>query len=159
MLGGLGGPDGNNSVKYSCTPSIDETSADHPSVVLSRSLECSSNDSPTSSETDGLDAAITVTEPTTDKTTDESAEIVDGDNTALEKGVVDDWGAGFGIWVTEFHGVLIVVNCTIDTTHHTLIITKEEDGETSNTVDGDEKAALLISVDHIGPGDEVHGGD
>ena len=159
VLSSLGGPDGNNSVKYSCTPSVDETSADHPSVVLSRSLKSSSDDGPASSETNGLDAAITVTEPATDKTTHESAEIVDGDNTTLEKGVVDDWGASFRIWVTEFHGVLIVIDCTVDTTHHTLIITKEEDGETSDTVDGDEKATFLISVDHIGPGDEVHGGD
>ena len=159
VLGSLGGPNRNDSVKHSCTPSIDETSADHPSVILSRSLESSSNNSPTSSETYGLDAAITVTEPTTDETAYESTEIVDGDDTALEEGVIDDWRATHGIWMTEFHGCIIIVNCTVDTTHHALIITEEEDGETSDTVDGYEKAALLKLVDHIGSGNDIHGGD
>lgn len=61
--------------------------------------------------------------------------------------------------MTELHGVVVVVDCTIDTTHHTLIITEEEDGETSNTIDGDEKLTLLEFVDHIGPGDDIHGSD
>ena len=61
--------------------------------------------------------------------------------------------------MSELHGCLVVVQSTIDTTHHSLIITEEEDGETSNTIDGDEKTTLLKFVDHIGPGNDIHGGD
>lgn len=159
VLGSLGGPDWNNSVKHSGTPSVDETSADHPDVVLSRSLESSSDDGPASSETNSLDTAITVTEPTTDKTAHKSTEIVDGDNATLKQGVVDDWSSCFWIWMTEFHGFLVIVQRTIDTTHHTLIISKEEDGETSNTIDGSEKATLFKLMNHVGPGNDVHVGN
>ena len=38
VLGSLSGPDWNNGVKHSRAPSIDETSADHPSVILGRCL-------------------------------------------------------------------------------------------------------------------------
>ena len=126
MFSRLSSPDRNDSVKHSCTPTIDETGTDHPDVILSRSLQGSSDDSPASSETDGLNTTISITKPTTNETTHESTEIVDGDNATLEKGIVDDWGTGFGIWVTKFHGLLVVVNCTVDTTHHALIISEEE---------------------------------
>ena len=159
VLSSFGGPDWNNGVKHSCTPSIDKTGANHPRVVLSRGLKGSTDDGPTGSESDCLDTAITVTEPTTNETADESTEIVDGDNATLEKSVVDNRGTCFGVWVTEFHGGIVVVNCTVDTTHHTLIISKKEDGETSNTIDRDEKATLLKFVDHIGSGNDIHGGD
>ena len=128
-------------------------------MVLSRSLECGSDDSPTSSETDCLDTAITVTKPTTNETANESTEVVDGDDATLEKSVVDDWGTRFRVGVTEFHSGLIVVQRTIDTTHHTLVITEEKDGKTSDAVDSDEKATLLEFVNHIGPGNDIHGGD
>ena len=159
VLGRLSGPDRNNSVKHSCTPTIDETSADHPSVILSRSLQSSSDDSPAGAKTDGLDTTISITKPTTDETADESTEIVDGDNATLEKSIVDDWGTSFGIWVTKFHGLLVVINGSVDTTHHTLIISEEENGETGNTIDGNEKATLLKFVDHVGPRNDIHGGD
>ncbi len=159
VLGGLGGPNWNNGVKHSCTPSIDKTGADHPSVVLGRCLKSSTDDGPTRSKSDCLDAAITVTEPTTNETAHESTEIVDGYDATLKESIVDDWSTCFWIWMTKFHGSVVVVDCTIDTTHHTLIISKEEDGETSNAVDGDEKATLLEFVDHIGPGNDIHGGD
>lgn len=159
VLGSLGGPDWNNSIEHSCTPSVDETGADHPRMVLGRSLESSTEDGPTSSKSDRLDAAITVTEPTTNETADEGTEIIDGNNATLEKGVVDDRGTCFGVGMTELHGGVVIVNCTVDTTHHTLIISEEEDGETSNTVDGDEKATLLKLVDHIGPRNKIHNGN
>ena len=159
VLSSLGGPDWNNGVEHSCTPSIDETSADHPDMVLSRGLESRSDDGPTSSETYGLDTAITVPEPTTNETTHKSTEIVDGDDATLKEGVVDDGGACVGIRMTKFHGCIVIVQGTINPSHHTLIITEEEDGETGNTVDGDEKATLLELVDHVGPGNDVHAGD
>lgn len=51
--------------------------------------------------------------------------------------------------MAEFHGVAVVVGGTIDTTHHTLIITKEEDGQAGNTVDRNEKTTLLKLVHHV----------
>ena len=128
-------------------------------MALSRSLKCGSDDGPASSETDCLDTSITVTKPTTDETADESTEVVNGDDATLTKSVVDDWGARYRVRMTKLHRLLIVIDRTVDTTHHTLVITKEEDGETCNTVDGNEKATLLKFVDHIGPGNDVHGGD
>lgn len=61
--------------------------------------------------------------------------------------------------MTEFHGFLVVIQRTIDATHHALIISEEEDGETSDTIDGCKKAALLKLVDHIGPGNDIHVGN
>ncbi len=61
--------------------------------------------------------------------------------------------------MTEFHGFFVVVWCGVDTAHHTLIITEEEDGQASNTIDGNEKATLLQLVDDIGSWDEIHGGE
>ena len=75
----------------------------------------------------------------------------------MEEGVIDDRGTCFRVGMTEFHGGVVVVYGTVDTTHHALIITEEEDGKTSNTIDGDEKAALLQLVDDIGPRDDIHG--
>ncbi len=51
---------------------------DHPVMVLSRALQRSSNDAPSSSQCNGLDAAILVTEPATEQSADESAKIVHG---------------------------------------------------------------------------------
>ena len=61
--------------------------------------------------------------------------------------------------MAEFHSSLVVVDRGIDTSHHTLIITEEEDGQAGNTIDGDEKTTLLQLVDDIGTRDSVHGGD
>ena len=74
----------------------------------------------------------------------------------MEKGVIDDRGTCFRVGMTEFHGGVVVVDGTVDTTHHTLIISEEEDGKTSDTVDGDEKATLLQLVDDIGPRNDIH---
>ena len=74
----------------------------------------------------------------------------------MEEGVIDDGGTCFRVGMTEFHGGVVVVDGTIDTTHHTLIISEEEDGKTSNTIDGDKKATLLIPVDDIGPRNDIH---
>jgi len=136
---------------------IREHTADHPDVVLSRSLKSSTNNGPASTKRDCLDSAISITERATDKTSHKSTEIVDGDNATLKQSVVDDWGAVF-VCVAEFHGFLIIVWCRVDTTHHTLIITEKEDGQAGNTIDGNEKAALLKPVDHIRSWDQIHGG-
>ena len=61
--------------------------------------------------------------------------------------------------MAEFHGVMVVIGSTIDTTHHTLIITEEEDGQAGNTIDGNEKTTLLKLVHHIEPRDGIHGDD
>lgn len=59
--------------------------------------------------------------------------------------------------MAEFHRVVVIIIGIVDTAHHTLIITEEEDGETGDTIDGNEKTSLLQLVDDIGPGNEVHG--
>ncbi len=51
--------------------------------------------------------------------------------------------------MAEFHGLLIVIGCTVDTTHHTLIITEEEDGQAGNTVDSNEQTTLLKLVHYV----------
>ena len=61
--------------------------------------------------------------------------------------------------MAEFHGSLVVVERAIDTSHHTLVITEEEDGQAGNTIDGNEKTTLLQLMDDIGPRDSIHGGD
>ena len=157
VLSGLGSPDWHNCIEHPCAPTIDETGADHPNMVLSRSLKGSTNDGPTSAESNCLDTAIAVTEPATNEAAYESTEVVDRDNAALEEGVIDDRGTCFRVGMTEFHGGVVVVYGTIDTTHHTLIISEEENGKTSNTIDGDEKATLLQLVNDIGPRNDIHG--
>ena len=75
----------------------------------------------------------------------------------MKEGIIDDRGTCFRVGMTEFHGGVVVVDGTVDTTHHTLIISEEEDGKTSNTIDGDKKATLLQLVDDIGPRNDIHG--
>lgn len=59
--------------------------------------------------------------------------------------------------MTEVHVMVVVILGAVNTTHHTLIVTEEEDGKCSDTVDSYEKAALLKLVDHIGSGNKIHG--
>lgn len=59
--------------------------------------------------------------------------------------------------MTEMHDVLIVIFGIVDTTHHTLVITKKEDGQGSHAVDSYEKATLLKLVDNIRPWNHIHG--
>ena len=136
MFGCFRGPDWHDSIKHPSTPAIDETSADHPSVILSGGLEASTDDGPPCPKTDRLDAAITITERTADETSDKSTEVVYGDNATLEKSVIDHWSTGDWICVAKFHGVVIIVGCCVDTAHHTLIISEEEDGQAGDAVDG-----------------------
>ena len=159
VLSSLSGPDRNDGVEHSGTPSIDKTGANHPSVVLSRGLQSSTNDGPSSSKRDCLDTTIAITEGTTNETANESTEIVDRDNATLKKRIIDDRGACFRICMTEFHSVVVIIWCGIDTTHHSLVITKEEDGQPSNTIDCNEKTTLLESMDHIGSRNQIHGSD
>lgn len=159
MLGGFSSPDWDDGVEHSGTPSVDETSADHPCVVLSRGLKRSTNNGPCSSNPNCLDTAVAITEGTADKAAHESTEIVDRNDTTLQKRVVDDRGACDGICVAKFHGVVVVVWCGVDTAHHSLVITKEEDGQGSYTIDGSEEALFLQLVDHIGLRNEIHCGD
>ena len=159
MFGSLSSPDRNDGVQHAGAPSVDETSADHPGVVLSRGLKSCTDDCPSSANPDCLDTAITVTKGTTNKTSHEGTKIVNGNDASLKKGVINNGGACDGICVTEFHDVVVVVWCGIDTAHHTLIITEEENRQGGDTIDGNEKLSLLEFVDHIGSRDEIHGSD
>lgn len=78
-------------------------------------------------------------------------------NASLKQRVIDDRRARLGIRMTKVHGVLIVVLSAVDATHHTLVITEEKDGKSSDTVDGYEKTALLKLVNHIASWNEIHG--
>ncbi len=61
--------------------------------------------------------------------------------------------------MTEFHGIFVVVRSSIDSSHHTLIITEEENGQSGNAIDRNQEAPFLQPVDDIGPRNEIHGGD
>lgn len=61
--------------------------------------------------------------------------------------------------MAEFHGLFVIIRCGVNTTHHTLVITEEEDGQAGNAIDGREKLLFLPSVDHVGFRDEIHGGN
>ena len=58
--------------------------------------------------------------------------------------------------MTKFHGILIVIFGVINATHHTLIISKEENGQGSHAIDSNEEATLLELVDHVGPRNHIH---
>lgn len=117
---------------------LDIHTAYHPVVVLSRALKGCSNNSPSGAKANGLDTSISITEGTANEAADESAEIVDRDDAPLKEGVCDNWSSGLLVQGTQPHGILIVVDGVVDTPHHSLIITEEEDGKTGDAVDGDE---------------------
>lgn len=79
-------------------------------------------------------------------------------DSTLEKRVINDRRA-IRAWMTEFHRIMIVVDGVVDTAHHTLIITEEEDGQRSDTIDRNQKSALLQLVNHIVFRDAIHGDD
>ena len=60
--------------------------------------------------------------------------------------------------MSEFHGLVIVVLGVVHPAHHALIITEEEDGQASHTIDGNQKTALLEPVHHIGFWNDIHVG-
>jgi len=51
----------------------------------------------------------------------------------------------------------VVFDGGVDTSHHPLIVTKEEDGQGGNTVDGDEEVAFPQAVNDIEAVDLLHG--
>ena len=77
MLSGFRGPDGHDCVENASTPSVDETSEDHPDVVLCRGLKGSTENGPGSAEGDCLDTAIAITERAPNETTNKGTKIVD----------------------------------------------------------------------------------
>lgn len=175
MLGGFGGPDRHDSVKNTSTPSVDKTSEDHPVVILCRALKDGTENSPAGAESDRLDTAIAVTERATNETTHEGTEIVDRNlyesvtvftsfsfagithDSSLEESVSDDRCTSNGVRVPKFHGFIVVVGSVVDTSHHTLIVTEEEDTETGHAVDGDQQTSLLELVHNIGFWNDIHG--
>ena len=50
-----------------------------------------------------------------------------------------------------------IIAVAVDPAHDTLIIAKEEDGQTGNQVDGDEESPLFISAGYIVALDVLHG--
>lgn len=75
---------------------------------------------------------------------------------ALEEGLVHNDETLAFIPVTKAHDVG-VASVSIDTTHHTLIIAEEEDGESGDAVDKDQQRPLLVATSHIEFGHTIHG--
>ncbi len=111
--------DGYDRVEYPGPPTVDESRADHPSVILSTALKTRSEYTPSSTESDGPNSSNFLTDQSPGESTHECPEVVDTDDTALTKGVgdvrcrltVDDRG------ITEFHD-LNVIRSVVDTAHH-----------------------------------------
>jgi hypothetical protein len=122
----------------------------HPGVVLGRALQGGAKDGPGGSKSNSLDSANLVTGPAAQEGAEQRTKIVDRDDAALEQAVCDDGGVlsvdDFG--VAEAHGFDIVLG-VVHSAHHALIITKEEDGQGGETVDGDQELALLEGMGNI----------
>ena len=77
-------------------------------------------------------------------------------NSTLKQGSVGHHLGRAGLDMAKLHDVDGIVDRHIDATHHALVVTKEEDGETADAVDGDEKPAPLVAVDDIVFGYPIH---
>lgn len=94
----LSGPDRYDGIEDSRSPTINQASLegsaismaqianlmralteDHPYVILGRGLKGSTKDGPCSTERDGLNTAITISERASNETANQGAEIVHGD--------------------------------------------------------------------------------
>lgn len=84
--------------------------------------------------------------------------MIETHDSSLKKFIINNWGSILRIWMAEVHVVFVVIPGAIDTTHHTLVITEEKDGQGSDTIDGYEQAALLKLVNDIVPRNEIHDG-
>lgn len=99
---------------------IDEARPDHPVGVLGGALEGGAEDGPKRAQADGCDSAEAVARSAAQEAAEERAEVVDGDDAALEEGVGDDGLAG-GVDVAEVHELDVVVGF-VDAAHHPLVI-------------------------------------
>ena len=135
----------NDSIEDTSTPTIDQASANHPLLVLGRSLQASTNDSNAGAHTNSLDTSEAITNGATNQTADESTKVVDRDDPALKDGVRDNHAP---VWssMAESHERVVVV-CGVNTAHHTLIITEEQDTETCDAVDS---LMLLVELRYSG---------
>ena len=75
----------------------------------------------------------------------------------LKQAVMDDDLSRTGRHRSEFHDFDGIIDGHINTAHHTLVVTEEEDSQAAHAIDGDEQGLLLIAMDDIEPGDLVHG--
>lgn len=167
MLGGLRGPDRNDGVQNTSTDTVNEArynrqfgiplanvfsvlTADHPFMILGRALQTRTQDSPSGAHSYGLDSSHAISQPATNQTTDQRPQIIDGHNPTLQQGIGDHRGqlAIFHFGVAKLHDVDIVL-CIVHTSHHSLVIPEEKNGKRRDTVDCDEKPALLQLVDDI----------
>lgn len=68
------------------------------------------------------------------------------------------WSPTNGLGMTKAHKINVVFG-VVHTAHHALVISEEEDGKTSQAVDGDEKLPFLKLVGDVPLSDLVaHGG-
>lgn len=121
----------------------------HPIRALGCTLQSGRGSRPYTGPTDGGSPSVPVTQPAAEDTSDESArKIVARIDATLEHRVVDLDNPGFLVPVTKAHE-LDVVSRGVDTTHQTLVIAEEEDGDSGDEADHVEEATLLQLVGDI----------
>ena len=76
-------------------------------------------------------------------------------NASLKGRFVDDHRLGNIVPVAKAHDI-DVASGGVYSSHHTLIIAKEENRESSNAVDGDQKCSLLKAMDQVELWDTLH---
>ena len=58
--------------------------------------------------------------------------------------------------MAKLHDIDCIVDGYVDATHHALVVAKEEDGQATHAIDGNEEGALLVAMDDIEAIDVIH---
>ena len=128
-------------------------------MILSGGLETRSEDSPSRTSCNGSYSAYLLTNPSSEQSSDQCSKIVHTNNATLQQRIGNNGGIGMtvnSLSVSKPHPVDVLLSI-VYTTHHTLVIAKEEDGQACNAVDGNEKLALLELVGNIPSSDLIPG--
>jgi len=125
VLGGLRSPNGDDRIEDARAPAVHQPCADHPLVVHGRGLQTRANSRDCGANKDGLDTSKTIADGSSDQTANQGSEVVDRHNASLQQGIIDDSLAVRSL-VTKTHEGVVVI-CGVDTAHHTLVVTEEQD--------------------------------
>jgi len=149
-----------------------ERTAEHPIRVLGRALKSCTDNGPHRSKSNSLDTSISVTEPSSEERSEQGArKIIDRDllrlrlwcwfgdgqtdNASLKERLIDRDQALLSIIVAKAH-CLSVVSVGVDTSHHTLVISEEEDGQASDGVDCYQECSFLVPASCIPRRNTIH---
>ena len=77
-------------------------------------------------------------------------------DTTLEQAVINNHLCCSRVDMAKLHDIDRIVDGDIDTTHHALIVAKEEYSQATHAVDGDEEGALFIAMDDIETTNLIH---